>query len=136
MSLPYAIAARILFGTAGLSAYALERRVDERLHALIRRVSIDIDESVVASDRASIALITRSGERLEEPAMTALGAPDNPLGDGELFAKYDELAGYALPRAQARALADAVLRLDAVEDARDLLRLLAVGVKMPHREFA
>ena len=125
MSLPYAIAARILFGTAGLSAYSPERRADERLRAFLERVAIDLDESIVASDRASVAIVTRDGERIEEQTTTALGAPDNPVGDRELLAKYDELAAYVLPKAQARTLADGVMSLEGMPDARDLLGLLA-----------
>jgi 2-methylcitrate dehydratase PrpD len=137
MSLPYAIAARICFGTAGLSAYSPERRADERLRGFIERVAIDLDESVIASDRASVAIVTRNGERIEEPTTTALGAPDNPVADRELLAKYDELASYALPKAQARALADAVMSLEGVPDARELLGLLAhSGANARRREQA
>src|SRR4051812_33848168 len=137
MSLPYAIAARICFGTAGLSAYSPERRADERLRGFIERVAIDLDESVLASDRASVAIVTRNGERIEEPTTTALGAPDNPVADRELLAKYHELASYALPKAQARALADAVMSLEGVPDARELLGLLAhSGANARRREQA
>jgi 2-methylcitrate dehydratase PrpD len=135
MSLPYAVAARILYGTAGLSAYAGERRADPRLHALIERISIDIDESVAGSDRASVTLVTRDGARIEEPTATALGAPENPLGDRELLAKFDELAGYALPAAQARELADFTLALESVQDVGALRNLLrSPGARAGRRE--
>ena len=112
MSLPYAVAARILYGTAGLSAYVAERRADPRLHALIERISINIDESVAGSDRASVTLLTRDGARIEEPTTTARGAPENPFGDRDLLAKFDELAGCTLAPSQARELADLTLALD------------------------
>jgi 2-methylcitrate dehydratase PrpD len=124
MSLPYAIAARIFFGTAGLSAYAAERRADPRLRELIERISIDVDERVAGSERASVTLVTRDGSRIEEPTATALGAPENPLADRELLAKFDGLAGYTLAPSQARELAELTLALDSVQDARALRALL------------
>jgi hypothetical protein len=55
----------------------------------------------------------------------ALGAPANPMSAAALRAKFHALAEVALPRAQADALADTVLHLDEVDDARALLPLLA-----------
>jgi 2-methylcitrate dehydratase PrpD len=124
MSLPYAIAARILFGTAGLSAYTAERRADERLRGLIERVAIDIDETVASSDRASVTVATRDGRRIEEPTATALGAPDNLLADRELVAKFEELAAYTLPASQVRELGAFALGLDSVPDVGALRSLL------------
>lgn len=126
MSLPFAVAARIVFGTAGLSAYTAERRADERVRALVERVSIEIDETVEGSDRTSVAIVTRDGERIEEPTTTALGAPENPVLDADLRAKFDELAGCVLPAERSRTLAEAVMSLDSMPDARSLLPLLSV----------
>jgi 2-methylcitrate dehydratase PrpD len=124
MSLPYAIAARILFGTAGLSAYTAERRADGRLRGLIERVAIDIDETVASSDRASVTVATRDGRRIEEPTATALGAPDNLLADRELVAKFEELAAYTLPASQVRELGAFALGFDGVSDVGALHSLL------------
>ena len=137
MSLPYAIAARVVYGTAGLSAYTAERRSDPRLAALIKRISIEVDESVTGSDRASVTLVTRDGERIEEPTKTALGAPENPLSDRDLLAKFDELARYSLDPAQARELAEMTLALDGMRDARSLLPVLRIPIADPlQREAA
>jgi 2-methylcitrate dehydratase PrpD len=111
-----------------LSAYAAERRADPRLHALIERIAIDIDENVAGSDRASVIVVTRDGSHIEEPTATALGAPENPLGDGALLAKFNQLARYTLTPSQARGLADFTFAVESVEDARDLPSLLR-----PHR---
>jgi 2-methylcitrate dehydratase PrpD len=124
MSLPYAIAARILFGTAGLSAYTAERRADERLRGLIERVAIDIDETVASSDRASVTVATRDGRRIDEPTATALGAPDNLLADRELVAKFEELAAYTLPASQVCELGAFALGFDGVSDVGALRSLL------------
>jgi 2-methylcitrate dehydratase PrpD len=124
MSLPYAIAARILYGSAGLSAYTHERRSDPRLIGLIERVAIDVDETVAGSDRASVTLVLRDGSRITEPTAIPLGAPENPLDDNALLAKFDELAAYSLPASRAGTLADLAMHLDGAPDAHALLDLL------------
>lgn len=126
MSLPYAVAARILYGTAGLSAYDAERRADPRLQSLIERICIDIDESVAGSDRASVTLLTRDGARIEEPTTTARGAPENPIGDRDVLAKFDELAGSTLAPSQARELAGLTLALDNLQRTQALLDIVHV----------
>jgi hypothetical protein len=55
----------------------------------------------------------------------ALGAPDNPMSAAALRAKFRTLASVALSNEQADALADHVLHLDELDDARTLLPLLA-----------
>lgn len=125
MSLPYAVAARICFGTAGLSAYSAEMRASKELAAMLDKVVITNDETVTASWSSSIIVETCDGRRIEEETRVALGAPDNPLAADLLRAKFDELARLVLPAEQAHDLAEAVLGLDKLSDAKTLLPLLA-----------
>jgi len=125
MSLPYAVAARIGLGHAGLSAYSPACRQDERLLNLMRRVAMQVDAGMQPDEEPFIAIRTRNGQRFEGRVTVPLGAPGNPLSDAALVAKFMELAGRVLPEPQAVRLHDAVLRLDACADARDLLPLLA-----------
>jgi 2-methylcitrate dehydratase PrpD len=124
MSLPYAIAARILFGSATLSSYEEHRRADPKLAALIARIEIVVDDAIAGSDRTSVVIETDS-DRHEELTTTPLGAPSNPVSDAALRAKYDELACRSIPAAQAERLAGRILALDQLEDARPLCELLA-----------
>jgi 2-methylcitrate dehydratase PrpD len=124
LSLPYAVAARLCFGTAGLSAYSEERRASSELTTTLDKITIEIDETVTASWKSSIIVETRDGRRIEEETAVQLGAPDNPLSIELLRAKFDELAGLALPRKQVDALAETVLGLDRLPDANALLPLL------------
>lgn len=125
MSLPYAVAARLCFGSAGLSAYAQERREAPEIAALLAKIEIVTDETVTASWQSSLIVETRDGRRLEEPTTVPLGAPDNPVSLVQLREKFDGLAALALPRPQADALAQAMLTLDELDDAAVLPRLLA-----------
>jgi 2-methylcitrate dehydratase PrpD len=124
MSLPYAVAARVLFGGAGLPAYAEERRNDPTVLAMLGKVIIDIDETVTASDQSSVRVILANGAAIEEQTRIALGAPENPLGDTDLIAKFEELASLVLPASGVRSLADATLELDRLADARVVTALL------------
>lgn len=125
MSLPYAVAARICFGTAGLSAYADERRSAPELQELLGRVSVLRDDTVTASWASTLLVETADGRRFEEPTMTPLGAPENPVSLEQLREKFDGLAALTLPRAQADELAATMLSLERRDDVATLPRLLA-----------
>jgi 2-methylcitrate dehydratase PrpD len=124
MSLPYAVAARTVFGSAGLSAYSAARRRDPVLHAMLDRVFVDIDETVVASDRSMVKIELSDGSKIEELTEAPLGAPENPLGDSDLIAKFEELATPVLDAEPTQRLLEATLALDRMPDARILQGLL------------
>lgn len=126
MSLPYAVAARIRLGHAGLSAYAEECRRDPRLLSVLGRVTIVRDETVQASWASSLVVVTRDGRRFEEPTLKALGAPENPLTLERLRDKFDGLARLVLPAQQANELADMMLDIDGLDDIAPLQRRLAL----------
>ena len=95
-----------------------------RARQCLDRVFVDLDESVVASDRSSVTLVRSDGTRIEEPTTTALGAPENPLDDGALIEKFNELAALVLDTARVRRVVEATLALDELADARALIGLL------------
>lgn len=125
MSLPFAVSARIAYGSAGLSSYDEAKRADPLLRALLARVSLVRDPSVPRSDQSVVSVVLRDGRCLDEPTTTPLGAPANPIGDDALLAKFHELAAHALQPAEAEALAARTLSLEACADARTLARMLA-----------
>jgi 2-methylcitrate dehydratase PrpD len=125
MSLPYAVAARMVLGGAGLSSYAAERRGDPRLQAAMDRIELSTDEHMAPSDEPYVTLVTSDGRQSDERVLVALGAPDNPLDDAALLGKFHDLAGLTLSATEASRLADAVLGLDRIADARTLPAMLA-----------
>jgi 2-methylcitrate dehydratase PrpD len=125
MSLPYAVAARMAFGGAGLSAYAEERRRDPALHRAMAKVVLSTDDRMAPNDEPYITMVLADGRKLEGRVTVALGAPSNPLGDEALLAKFKELAGMVLSPAKVRELADTVLALESLSDCRSLPALLA-----------
>ncbi len=126
MSLPYAISARLLFGSATLSSYEEERRKDPAMAALIQRIEIIVDDTIAGSDQTAVIIEAADGRHVE-PTTTPLGAPSNPVSDEALLAKYNDLARRAIPAAQADQLAAHILALDRIDDARGLCALLTAA---------
>jgi len=125
MSLPYAVAARLVHGSAGIDAYRADRRQDPRIAPALDRITLEIDPSQADLDDPQVTISFADGARISRQASVALGAPANPIADADLQAKYRTLAEMVMPAAQAAVLAEAVLTLDRSGDARTLLPLLA-----------
>lgn len=125
MSMPYAVAVAWVFGDAGLERYLAPVRGDARLAAAMSLVRLEVDPAMAALDEPVVTITADDGLSVSHQVPIALGAPDNPMTPAALRAKFQALAAVAMPRAQADALADQVLHLDEVDDARVLLPLLA-----------
>ncbi len=125
MSLPYAVSARICFGQAGLASYSPERRSSPAIGDMLKRIVIDVDESVTASFESDVSILTADNRLLKEPTTVARGAPANPLSQPELLEKFRSLAPYAIGERDTERLAEILLGLDRLDDARKLLPMLA-----------
>jgi 2-methylcitrate dehydratase PrpD len=124
MSLPYAVAARLVHGAADIEAYRAERRSDPRIAEVLQRIVLEVDPALGDLVEPTVTLAFADGTRAQRHVPVALGAPANPISDAGLEAKYRSLAGLVLPAGQVDALAKAVLGLDRLADARALLPLL------------
>jgi 2-methylcitrate dehydratase PrpD len=125
MSLPHAVALAWVFGDAGLERYLAPVRGEARLAAAMSRVRLEVDPAMAALEEPLITITSEDGRVVSHRVAVALGAPDNPLSTAALRSKFGTLAAVALPPHRADALADCVLHLDEVDDARALLPLLA-----------
>ena len=125
MSLPYAVALAWVFNSAELARYLAPARKDARLLAAMSLVRLHPDAAMPALEEPTVTITSADGQVVSHHVPVALGAPANPLGDAQLRAKFDTLAGVALPRESANRLAGQVMRLEELEDARALLPLLA-----------
>ncbi|HEY0210587.1 MmgE/PrpD family protein [Acerihabitans sp.] len=124
MSLPYAVAARLVFGHAGLDAYGEPQRRDPRLLAMMARIELRVDPALSADGEPEITLQTRDGDRLTLRVEIALGNPANPLSDRQLRDKFLSLAAKALPATQAQTLWARGMNLEHEPDAGALASLL------------
>lgn len=98
MSIPYATAAGLMYGRAGLREFSDEIVRGEAIQNLTRKVRVSADEALSrafpAIQAASVTIKTGSGEytrRVDYPK----GEPENPLTDGEFRTRYDDLMAFA-----------------------------------------
>jgi 2-methylcitrate dehydratase PrpD len=122
MSLPYSVAVAWVAGRASLQEYEERWRHDPVVRAFIPRVTLQVDAGLPAGSEPYVTVETRDGRIFTGHVPVAPGLPDNPLGREEVVAKYEELAGRALPAEGVRAVKEAVLEL---EESGSLGRLVA-----------
>ena len=98
MSIPYATAAGLIYGKAGLQEFAEEAVKGTDILALTKKIKVESDpelSSIFPRIQAAVVTIkTRNGEftdRVDFPK----GEPENPLTDEEFRIRYDGLMEYA-----------------------------------------
>ncbi len=99
MSIPYSVAAAIVYGKAGLQEYDEEDIHDNRLLELAKKVSVTDDEELTAVfpeiTTAILSLETTDGRNLECRVDYPKGEPENPLNDTEFYNRFCELVRYS-----------------------------------------
>lgn len=98
MSIPFATAAGLLCGKAGLQEFSEESVARPDLLEMARKVRVEADEGFSAAfpgrQTAEVTVRTARGDftaRVDYPK----GEPENPLTVGEFRERYDDLMGYA-----------------------------------------
>lgn len=131
MNLPYIAAVVLTDGDAFVDQFTAERVADPALVELSNRVRVHADPDIDAlGDRARHMTrltvtcqdgTTRTGER-----DFARGSSRDPLSAHDVGEKFQRLAAKAVSPAQAQEIADLVSRLEELDDAAELIALLAV----------
>ena len=98
MSIPYATAAGLLYGKAGLQEFSESAVKGGEILALTKKIKVTADDELSAIfpavQAAVVTIKTDSGEytdRVDFPK----GEPENPLTDEEFRSRYDGLMAYA-----------------------------------------
>ncbi|MFK0386416.1 MmgE/PrpD family protein [Agrobacterium sp. NPDC090273] len=126
MSLPYALAARCVFGTAGLQAYTEENRLHAGVHALMDGMNVNIDDSMAPMAEPLVTLTFGDGVEIERMVPRATGSAERPMQSTAIEAKFRELAGMSLSCENRDALWNALGELEDVKDC-SLIEALMVG---------
>ena len=136
LSLPYAIAARLVYGEVGMEVFTQERRESPTVDRVLRRVVLDVDASMNANEHPIITVTATDGSEATEQGHDPLGSPTNPMTHEQVTRKFRQLAGRSLPTAQVETLLTAVSGLRDLPDAgivNDLLRPSGPGnAERPH----
>ena len=114
----------LVYGHAGIAADLDAARPDPRMAAAMERITLEVDPAMSDLDEPVVTLTIADEAPRSRQVLTPLGDPRNPLSDADLLSKYHALATMALDDTSASALADAVLDLDNLADARMLLAWL------------
>lgn len=114
MSIPYAAAAGLLFGKAGLQEFSEETVKSEEILNLTKRVRVTADDelsSCFPGIQAAIVTIKTGSEEYTERVNFPKGEPENPLTEAEFRNRYDGLMAYAgVKAAVSTAVFDTVYR--------------------------
>jgi len=124
MSLPYALAARLVHGHAGLDAYDRPCRETPRIASAMARIRLEVDPQLSEDGEPVVTLRTRDGRQASLCVEVPLGAPGNPLGDLALQEKFLSLATRVLPAERAGELLQQLWRLADMESVAVLDRWL------------
>jgi len=127
MSLPYALAARCIFGTAGLAAYSAECRFDPRIQKMMDRMELRIDRTMRPLDEPVVILTFSDGSRVSRMVPRATGSAERPMQPRAIEEKFRQLAGMALEDGEVAGLWHLLNNLETLDDCRRLEGLLAGG---------
>lgn len=125
MSLPYALAARAVFGSAGLESYSAIHRADPRITDLFSRMTLTVDESMRPLDEPLVTLTFADGTVISRMVPRATGSAERPMAADAIIDKFRGLAGMAMPQAQLLELEEMLTHLEELEDCNSLELLLS-----------
>lgn len=125
LSLAYSVAVALAAGRASLAEYEEPWLSDPFVRALAQRVNLVVDPGLPFDSEPHVSIVTRDGRVIQGHVDFARGAPENSLSRVEVEEKFERLAGMALPPGQVRELKQMVSAVEAVEDIREITRLLA-----------
>lgn len=124
MSLPYALAARLVHGHCRLEAYDEQPRNDPQITHWLTRIRLEVDERLSEDGEPLVILRTRDGRQASLCVEVPLGAPGNPLSEAALEEKFFSLALRVISPVKAEPLLAQLRQLQTLDSVRDLEHLL------------
>ncbi|RAU90187.1 MmgE/PrpD family protein [Mycobacterium colombiense] len=130
MNIGYATAAALLDGNVLPEQFTPARLDADDIWALIAATTVHLDESLADAGstekfRTDLAVKTRDGTVHRARVALPHGAPDDPVTNDELVAKFHALADRVTSRGRAAAIERAVIGLDDLTDINNLIDVLA-----------
>jgi len=118
-SLPFTTALALVHGVVTLDSYAPGRLADPAVLALAARSTFVLNPRATLRDAAAgaLTLVLRSGQTLTRHIAHPLGAPQNPIGESQIVAKFQDCAARAFrPASDAdlATLSETVLSLETI----------------------
>ena len=124
-SFQHSMAVGFIDGAAFPAQYTDARVADPEVAGLRSRITATIDRSM-PEDSAQVTITMKDGRSHTETVPHATGAPENPLTDLQLEAKFRALALDALPRQRVERLLAMLWDVDKLADVGELVRLTRI----------
>ncbi len=129
LCLPFLVGLALQDGKIDPREFRAARFLDPAIHATAQKVDITIDENPDknALSPQKVEIQGQKGDKITINVPAVLGAPDNPLSDQDLLAKFQLAASIAfapLSPEQARPIFAAIRSLDIAKNCFDNFRLL------------
>ena len=130
LNLPFCVATLLLEGDCFVEQFQPGAERDARRMALAERVSV-LDDPVITAKGAKhrhevrVQVQLKGGKTLEREQEAPRGSEANFASDADIVAKFERLAGHALPAKRVGELRTTVLGLEMLDDAAGLSDLLA-----------
>ena len=106
-SLPFCVAAAVVFGSVGIDTFDDARIRDPKVSALMSRVTMRVDEEIgkgkPSLTEARVRVTLTDGRVLVREAHGARGYPEKPASPADLETKFLSCATRAVPESEARA---------------------------------
>ena len=133
LSIPYSVAADLVFGSASLASFTREKREDPRIAETMAKIRFEVDKRQKDDDEPIVQVTLKDGRAFETRVPMPLGSPVNPVTDEALLKKFRSVVGMVLTPADVDALAERLLSLIEVTDVRaEVAEIL--GRTPAHRE--
>ena len=126
-SLPYAVAVILKLGRAGIDEFSTERIADPDLIALMARTRYVADATLPFPQTFPgwVKIRLQDGREFEQRMDASRGSRELPMSEAEIYEKFAANAARALPAERVRAVWDAGLAIERMEDVRGFTGLLA-----------
>src|SRR5271169_2074918 len=115
-SLPYVIAAALVDRQVTPAQFTMEKIMDEKIRAQLRKVEVvgdpEIEKVFPALQRVIVTIRTTDGREFSKQLDYPKGDPRNPLTDRELEEKFEALAGPVMTPGPRRQAIDAIWALE------------------------
>jgi 2-methylcitrate dehydratase PrpD len=127
-SLQYSAAAMLVHGRVNLQTYSAAALADPVVQQLAAKVRYEVQPypTYPQAFPGGIRIRTRDGQILEEALDYQLGAPQNPMSEQDVRAKFRENASLTLDAASLDAVEEAICTLEEQDDVRAVFSLLAL----------
>jgi 2-methylcitrate dehydratase PrpD len=121
-SLPYAVASGLVRGRFGMAELAPEALAEPRVQALMDKIAYSVDPTLEFPRHygAEVRITLDDGRVATHREAVNRGNPERPLSNADIEAKYFENCALTLDDATARRIRDAILNLEALENALEL----------------